>query len=148
VTLALVALVRPTLVNAAVEYNEQIRFQDDFDACLGERVLIDGTQHIVGRITEDTIGRLHFGFTRNTYGKGIGYISGDKYVLTDTVSRSSLEVALGEPQTFTERYDARLIRPGEVATGDDTLVHFLTKITLNANGDVTAFVEIESVTCR
>jgi hypothetical protein len=147
VALTLAAMARPTLVNAGMEYNERIRFQDDFDACSGERILVDGTQHIVGRVTEDATGRLHFGSTRNTYGTGIGYISGDHYVLTDTVSRSSVEVVTVGAQTYTERYHARLIRRGEATTGDDTLVQFLSKITLNANGDVTASVEIQSVTC-
>ena len=146
--LTLASLVRPTLVNAALEYNDTIRFQDDFDACSGERILVDGTQHIVGRVTEDATGRLHFGSTRNTYGTGIGYTSGDHYVLTDTVSRSSVEVVTVGAQTYTERYHTRLIRRGETTPGDDTLVQFLTKITLNANGTVTASVEIQDVTCR
>jgi len=147
VALTLTALARPTLVNAALEYNDTIRFQDDFDGCSGERILVDGTQHIVGRVSEDATGRLHFGFTRNTHGSGIGYASGDQYVLTDTVSRASLEVAPGEARIFTERYHARLIRRGETVTDDDTLVQFLTKIMYNANGVLTASVEIQSVTC-
>ncbi len=56
----------PTPVSAGVEYNERISFIDDFDACSGERVSIDGVQHIVGRFTTDAKGELHFGFTRNT----------------------------------------------------------------------------------
>ena len=51
--LTFVALARPTLVSAAVQYNQRIQFQDDFDSCLGERILVDGTQHIVGRVLED-----------------------------------------------------------------------------------------------
>ena len=145
--LTLASLVRPTLVNAALEYNDTIRFQDDFDACSGERILVDGTQHIVGRVTEDATGRLHFGFTRNTQGTGIGYTSGDHYVYIDTVTRTSIEVLPNTVQVFTEQYHARLIRRGETTPGDDTLVHFLTKITLNANGTVTASVEIQDVTC-
>jgi hypothetical protein len=145
--LTLTDLARPTVVNAALEYNETIRFQDDFDACSGERVLVDGTQHIVGRFSKDAAGRLHFGFTRNTYGTGIGYTSGDQYILIDTVSRSSVELVTGVAQTYIDRFHGRLIRRGEVAQGDDTLLQFVTKITLNANGDTTAAVEIENVTC-
>jgi hypothetical protein len=145
--LTLTSLARPTLVNAAVEYNDSIRFQDDFDGCSGERILIDGTQHIVGRVSQDANGRLHFGFTRNTQGTGIGYTSGDQYAYIDTVARTSVEVVPGTVQVFTEQYHARLIRRGEATPGDDTLVHFLTKITLNANGNVTASVEIQDVTC-
>lgn len=139
---------RPTSVSAAVEYNEKIQFSDDFDSCSGERVLINGTQHIIGRFTRDAVGRLHFGFTRDTKGTGIGQLSGDKYILTDAVARASLEVAMGEVKTFTEQYHSVLIRQGEESSSDDTVVHFLSKITINANGDVTTSVEIQSVECR
>jgi len=108
---------------------------------------IQGTQHIVGRVSQDATERLHFGFTRNTQGTGIGYTSGDHYILTDTVARTSVEVVPGDVRVFTEQYHERLIRRGEATTADDTLIHFLTKITLNANGDMTASVEIQSVTC-
>jgi hypothetical protein len=147
VALALTGMTRPTLANAAVEYNLWVPLSDDFDGCSGERILIEGAQHIVGRVSEDASGRLHFGFTRNTKGTGIGSTSGDRYVLTGTVTRSSVEVVPGEAQVYTERYYERLIRLGEAASGDDTLVHFLTQITVNANGDVSAFVEIQNVTC-
>jgi len=138
----------PVPANAAVEYNERISFVDDFDACSGERVSIDGVQHIVGRFTQDGKGRLHFGFTRNTNGTGIGQVSGDKYILTDAVARSSLETGPGQPQVFLEQYHSRFIRNGEAFSDDDTLIHFLSKITVNANGDVTTTVEIQRVECK
>ena len=138
----------PASVSAAVEYNERIPLNDDFDGCSGERILINGIQHIVGRFTKDGTGRLHFGFTRNTQGTGIGQVSGDRYVLTDAVARTSLEVVPGEVKTFTEQYHSLLIRQGEESSIDDTILHFLSKITINANGDVAATVEIQSVECR
>jgi hypothetical protein len=138
----------PALVSAAMEYNEKIPFVDDFDACSGERISVDGVQHIVGRFTKDGNGKLHFGFTRDTIGTGIGQISGDKYVLTDAVARSSLEIVPGQSQTFLEQYHSRLIRQGEAFAADDTLIHFLSKITLNADGEVTASIEIQKVECK
>jgi hypothetical protein len=138
----------PTPVSAGVEYNERISFIDDFDACSGERVSIDGVQHIVGRFTTDGKGTLHFGFTRNTIGTGIGQVSGDQYILTDAVARSSLEIVPGQPQTFLEQYHSRFIRRGEAFSDDDTLIHFLSKISVNANGEITAAVEIQSVECK
>jgi hypothetical protein len=138
----------PIPVHAAVEYNERVSFVDDFDGCSGERVSIDGVQHIAGRFTQDGKGRLHFGFTRNTHGTGIGGVSGDKYILTDAVARSSLEIVPGQPQVFLEQYHSRFIRQGEAFSDDDTLVHFLSKITVNTNGDVTATVEIQRVECQ
>lgn len=138
----------PVPVNAAVEYNERISFVDDFDACSGERVSIDGVQHIVGRFTQDGKGTLHFGFSRTTNGTGTGQVSGDTYILTDAVARSSLEIVAGQPQTFLEQYHSRFIRQGEAFSGDDTLIHFLSKITVNANGEVSATVEIQQVECQ
>lgn len=138
----------PIPVSAAIEYNEKISFIDDFDACSGERVSIDGVQHIVGRFARDAKGRLHFGFTRNTIGTGVGQVSGDEYVLTDAYTRASLEWTSGEVKTFTEQYHSRFIRKGESALNDDTIIHFLSKLTINANGEVTTTVGIQRVDCR
>jgi hypothetical protein len=68
--------------------------------------------------------------------------------LTDAVARSSLEIVSGQPQTFLEQYHSRFIRQGEAFSGDDTLVHFLSKITVTANGDFSATVEIQRVECK
>jgi hypothetical protein len=138
----------PSGVIAATEYNEKISFTDDFDGCLGERITVDGIQHIVGRFTRDASGNLHFGFSRNTKGTGIGQTTGDAYLLLDTVSRTSLEITPGEPQVFTEAYRSILMHHGEELEDDDTVIHFLSRVTVNANGDVTAEIEIQSVTCR
>lgn len=138
----------PIPVSAAMEYNEKIPFIDDFDACSGERISVDGVQHIVGRFTKDGNGKLHFGFSRNTNGTGIGQISGDRYILTDAVARSSLEIVSGQSQMFLQQYHSRLVRQGETFAADDTLIHFLSKITINANGEVTTAVEIQKVECK
>src|SRR5215207_9523462 len=102
----------PTPVSAATEYNETIQFIDDFDSCSGERVLVTGIQHIFGRFTKDGAGRMHFSFTRYTKGTGVGQISGGEYLLTDAVTRGSLEFGSGEVKTLTEQYSARLIHKG------------------------------------
>ena len=148
VVLGLTNWAYPASVRAATEYNGQISFTDDFDGCLGERITIDGIQHILGRFTRDSNGKLHFGFTRNTRGKGIGQSTGDPYILVDTVSRASLEVVPGEPQVFTEGYRSVLLHHGEASSNDDTIIHFLSTVTVSANGAVTATVEIQSVECR
>jgi len=138
----------PTPVNAAVEYNEKISFIDDFDSCSGERVSIDGVQHIVGRFTKDATGKFHFGFTRNTKGTGIGQISGDNYILTDAVGRTDLEFLPGQPQILIEEYQSVFIHKGEAFSNDDTIIHFLSKLTIKANGEVTTTISIQSVECR
>lgn len=146
--LGLIGGMQPASVSAGTEYNEQISFIDDFDGCSGERITVDGIQHIVGRFTRDSNGKLHFGFTRNTWGKGIGQQTGDTYILIDTVSRTSLEIVPGEPRVFAEGYRSILMHHGEDLPNDDTVIHFLSRLTVNANGEVTTAIEIQSVECR
>ena len=138
----------PIPVNAAVEYNEKISFVDDFDACSGERVSIDGVQHIVGRFTKDAAGKFHYGFTRNTKGTGIGQISGDQYILTDAVGQVDFEFVPGQPRILIQEYHSVFIHKGEAFSNDDTIIHFLSKLIIDANGQVTTAVEIQSVECR
>lgn len=146
--LLLPLLLRPAVVVAAMEYNERIFFVDDFDACTNERVTISGVQHIIGRFTTDGAGHQHFGFTGNTYGTGTGQSSGATYQLINIVNRASVEIPTGGVITFTQGNQSRLLRQGEGAPNDDTMIHFLSHITVNANGDVAATVDIKQVTCR
>src|SRR5215212_6841464 len=138
----------PTPVSAATEYNETIQFVDDFDSCSGERVQVTGTQHIVGHFTKDAAGRLHFSFTRNTKGTGIGQISGDKYILTDAVARASLELVSGAVPELTEQYNSRLIRQGEEWSNDDSIVHFVSRFIFTEDGDVIQILQVGSAECR
>jgi len=138
----------PVPASAAVEYNEKISFVDDFDACSGERVSINGTQHIVGRFTKDAQGKLHFGFTRNTRGTGTGQISGDQYILTDAVGRTDFEFVSGQPHILTQEYRSVFIHKGETFSNDDTIIHFLSKLTVSTNGEITTAIEIQSVECQ
>jgi hypothetical protein len=138
----------PTPANAAIEYRDEIPFVDDFDACSGERVSIDGIQTILGRFTTDREGRLHFGFTRHTKGTGIGQTSGDEYIMTDAYTRASLELTSGEVKTFSQQFNGRLIRRGEELANDDTIIHFLSKFIIDANGEITTIIDIQGVECR
>lgn len=136
------------LAAAGLEYNERISFTDDFDTCLGERVAITGVQHVVGQFTQDSNGRLHFGFKRNTRGTGIGQVTGNKYLLTDTVSITEFEVTPGEPKIFMQRYTEHLMRVSGNTPNDDAMLHFLTKITVDANGNVSSSIERERFECK
>jgi len=139
---------RPMAVSAATEYNEKIPFTDDFDACSGERITVSGVQHIVGHVTKDAQGRFHYVFTRNTKGTGIGQSTGDKYILTDAVAQLNLEVMPGQTQTVSQEYHTVLVHLGEGLPEDDTVIHFLSKIIIDANGVETSSIEIQSVECR
>ena len=148
IVLAFAGLARPLPALAALQYNEWIPFTDDFDSCTGETISITGTQHIVGRSTTDAAGREHFGFTRTTHGTGIGEVSGARYVLTDSVTRASLEISSSEVITYMEQYQTHFRRQGEAVADDDLTLHFLSKFTVNANGELTSSVELLRVECR
>ena len=138
----------PAPVRAAAEYNLKIPFTDDFDACSGERVTIDGIQHVAERITQDAHGKFHYIFTRNTRGTGVGQISGDQYILRDTFTRTDIEFVPGQPRILKEEYHSVFMRKGEVTSNDDTIIHFLSKLTINENGEVTMEIAIQSVECQ
>jgi len=138
----------PLPVHAAMEYNEKISFIDEFDACSGERVSIAGIQHIVGRVTKDAAGKFHFGFTRNTKGTGVGQVSGDEYLLIDAVSQKDIEFVPGQPRILTQEYHSVFIHKGESFSNDDTVIHFLSELIINANGEVITMIEIQSVECN
>ncbi len=133
--------------SSAVEYNLQVAFTDEFDACAGERVLVSGVQHIVGRSVEDSDGKLHVGFTRHTQGTGVGELSGEEYLLIDSVARAELVGGTaGGATTFTQGYHSVFIRKGEGVPGDDLVVHMITHYTYN--GELTADIEIMEADCR
>jgi hypothetical protein len=148
--LTLPNLLSPTSTLAAVEYNLQVPFSDDFDSCSGERVVVSGTTHIVSRVTKDSTGGLHYGFTGNTQGAtGVGVVSGAKYVMTSlqTISQT-FAVMPGEATVLNLQHSERLIRTGSALPDDDTIVHFLVCTTINANGEVTASIDSISAECR
>jgi hypothetical protein len=133
------------------DYNLWVPLADDFDSCgsESERVFVTGTQHIVQRVTEDANGVLHISFTRHTQGTGIGTVSGDDYLLIDSVVRSQLTVDPGEfGQVFTEGVQALFIHKGEDGSKDDSVVHIFTHTTVSPDGDITSTVEIKSAVCR
>ena len=146
--LLLAIAARTSTASAAMEFNERVILDDDFDGCSGERIRVQGVQHIVGHLTTDSAGRQHFGFTRNTQGMGVGQSSGGIYIFTDSISRTSFEAAPGEFKTFTQQYQTQLIRRGEDASPDDAILHMLTHITLSPDGNITTMVELLRVECR
>ena len=145
--LGLLAFAEPAA--AAVEYNLWIPFTDDFDSCAGERVVVSGTQHLVGTATVDGSGQSHFTFTRHTRGTGVGTVSGTDYLLVDSVTKVDLTGTNdGEQRVFTQMAQALFIRKGESAPGDDSVVHMFTHVTTTPSGDTAASVEITSAACR
>jgi hypothetical protein len=134
---------------AATEYNLWLPLADDVASCSGETVTVSGTQHIISRVTEDAQGQLHISFTRHTQGTGTGAVSGADYLIVDSVIRSEVTVNAQDGETsLTEGVQLLLIRKGEATSGDDTILHLVTRWTITADGTMTPDVLIDSVECR
>jgi hypothetical protein len=64
------------------------------------------------------------------------------------VGQIDFEFVPGQPRILTQEYHSVFIHKGEAFSNDDTIIHFLSKLIINANGQVTTEVEIQSVECR
>lgn len=135
--------------SATTEYNLWLPLADDVDSRSGETVTVSGTQHIINRVTEDAEGQLHISFTRHTQGTGTGAVSGADYLIVDSVIRSEVTVNAQDGEaSLTEGEQLLLIRTGESISGDDTILHLITRWTITADGTMTADVLIDVVECR
>ena len=109
----------------------------------GEVVFLTGTLHVLLRLTIDNGGGIHAGAHFQPQGiRGFGQTTGDKYQGTG-VTQNEFNATVGVEETVINNF--RVIGQG---TGNNFLVHETFHITINANGDVTAFVDNLSVDCR
>lgn len=110
----------------------------------GEVASLSGPLHVLFHFTEDESGG--FGFTIHNQPQGIsgvGLTSGDSYQGTG-VTRETFHVSgIQFSDTFVNNF--RIIGQG---SGNNFLVHNNFHITINANGDLTAFMDNFSVECR
>ena len=75
-------------------------------------------------------------------GSGIGEVSGDRYRVVGVNQRIHIEGRVGSTETHVTTFG--LIGPGP---GNNLVGHLVYHITVNANGTVTALVEISRVEC-
>lgn len=147
----LTAMIAPlTAANAEVIENLKVPVaQSVFVPCAndgaGEDVTLEGPLHILVTLTindNHVSGVEHFQ-PQNV--KGVGQTTGDVYQATG-VSREQFGGSfVNGVFEATAINNFRIIGPGR---GNNLLVHAVTHITVNANGDVTASVDIESTECR
>ncbi len=69
-------------------------------------------------------------------------------LLTDAVSQMDFEFVPGQPRILTQEYHSVFIHKGEAFSNDDTIIHFLSKLIINSNGEVTTTTEIQNVECQ
>jgi hypothetical protein len=137
---------RPADPNFALVINRQVPIGTTaLSDCGGEDIAVTGTFHRVLTITSDQAGGFHvndhFDFTGL---KGASALTGANYVANQislvnfNVSASTLGFEVTQPITF--KLIGQGSAPDEVATG---LVHY----TINANGELTTYVDSFRVKC-
>lgn len=109
----------------------------------GELVVLQGNLHVLLRFTVSANGTIHTAAHFQPQGiSGVGQTTGDKYQGTG-VTQDEFNATVGHEETFIDNF--RIIGQGN---GNNFLVHQTFHITFNANGTVTAFVNMLSVDCR
>jgi predicted small lipoprotein YifL len=126
--------------------NELVPFSSlEFVPCanggLGEDVLLEGTLHVVDRITATPNGNLSITYHENPQGiSGTGQITGDVYQGTGSVNfHVSLLSAGAVAQSFTTSF--LVVGPGP---DNNFTVHQRAHLTFNTNGEIT--VERDEIT--
>ena len=143
---AMVLFATPRPVGAAASTTTQstiIPIAFEIVAC-EEPVLLSGNLHEVTHITIDSAGNTHVHMLTNAQGvTGVGLVSGTQYRGTGATESTINDNTL--PFETTRVNNFRIIGQGPV---DNLLVHATIHTTINANGEVTAEVVQESVTCQ
>jgi len=110
---------------------------------VGEDVYLSGTLHVLFRTTFDNVGGFHTTFHFQPQGiSGTGLTTGDKYQATGETQGTD-NGKIGFESTFVNNF--KIIGQGP---GNNFLVHENFHFTVNANGEVTAFVDNFSIECR
>jgi hypothetical protein len=115
--------------------------------CLQEEILIDGTLHYVVRVTLDGGGGRHRATLINAQGlTGLGLDSGIVYQVSGPGHSIFNDDDLVPPVRERTFYDiVHVIGPGD---GVKLLVRARFHVTFNSDGELVAFTQVESVTCR
>jgi len=109
----------------------------------GEFVQLSGTLHVLFVTTIDSRGGFHSKYHFQPQGvSGTGLTTGAKYQATG-VTQGTFNGRVGFEETFVNNF--RIIGQGP---GNNFMIHENFHITVNANGEVTAFVDNFSVKCR
>ncbi len=109
----------------------------------GEIVDLSGTFHVLFHATIDDSDGYHSKFHVQPQGvSGTGLTTGDKYQGTGVI-QDAINDKVGSESTFVSNF--KIIGQG---SGNNLLVHENFHVTVNANGEVTAFVDDFSVECK
>jgi len=125
-----------------IEYDEYV-FVECANGGAGEEVHLTGYLHVTFSQTFDNAGGVHVKMHANPQGiSGIGQTTGDTYRGTG-VSKTQFNLKVGEQSTIVDNFN--IIGQGP---GNNLLVHSTFHITVNANGNLTAWVDNSHSECR
>jgi hypothetical protein len=123
--------------------------EDDFTTCTGESIFVTGGQHVFEQIFKEDGDQQHFIFHRNTFGTGVSTVSGDKYMLQDTVTKVDLiGTTEGDTTVFVQFSELTFIQKGETTQRDDLHVLMLSRYTITPDDTRTGEIELVSAICR
>jgi len=142
VVVAMVGLALPVSAQAAAS-TEQVPFEADVLACNGDVIHLSGRLLMVFTETATPSGGFVFSSHFQPQGvKGVDLVTGTTFIATGLTR----DVVVLSPPGFTETFVNQFHI--QATTGADSfIVSEVFHITVNANGDVTAFVDNFSATC-
>ena len=111
----------------------------------GELIVVSGPLHVLFQVTISNTGNVLLYAHFQPQGiSGTGFVTGDKYQATG-ITQSTNTFSTPFPITFTFVNNFYMIGQGP---SNNFKVHETFHFTINANGEVTAFVDNFSVTCQ
>ena len=134
---------------AAVTVNDRVSISgQDFSDCFGEALLYEGTVHVLGTLTEDERGGLHFRGRVMIHADAVGVDSGATYRIDSIFGQVSVNTdSDGATRTFSAQVITHAIRLGEGSDGD-FWDRGIFRFTVNANGEVTGEVSLLDGGCE
>ena len=137
----------PVAPPPAETHSTQTTFEEDYQPCGKEKVHVRGTQAVTWQTSQDAHGKWRLGFTRTTNASGVGATSGTSYTMQESSKHAAFNVNQGVAKTFAEQFNAKLSPTGG-DKGHDVSVHLLSKVTLDAAGQVQTSVAVQSPHCK
>jgi hypothetical protein len=146
-TLAVV-LAKPAQAQAQTSTDtDRTPFSELASGCGPEQFLLEGTLQTVAHTTMDANGGFHTKFQFHLWGQGEGLDSGDKYVFNNIANGNIIRSPTGADLIAHETHTVNIIRQGSATTTDDLQIKAFFHITINAQGEVTAFVQKSELVC-
>lgn len=131
----------PAIISSKTNEQDVPFHEEVTNPCNNDAVIVDGTSHWVITITVDNALGYHMNSSIISRGTGLG-ATGKEYKVNDE-TKESLEIPL-PPTTTTMVHQVVAIGPQQV---DNFILQTRFHITINANGDISAFFDRFEAKC-